>query len=62
MNWWKTFLASKNEEAYEEIIAMSRNNDDKSGNLIDFAYFKENCRLNVTDLSQQTKLKDLNKF
>ena len=41
---------------------MSRNNDDKSGNLIDFAYFKENCRQNVTDLSKQTKLKDLNKF
>ena len=37
---------------------MSRNNDYTTGNLLDFAYFKENYRLIATDLSKQTKLKD----
>ena len=48
----------KNEEAYEKIIEMSRNNDYTTGNLLDFAYFKENYRLIAIDLSKQTKLKD----
>ena len=52
-------LPVKNEEeAYEKIIEMSRNNDYTTGNLLDFAYFKENYRLIATDLSKQTKLKD----
>ena len=33
-------------------------NDCTTGNLLDFAYFKENYRLIGTDLSKQTKLKD----
>ena len=37
---------------------MSNNNDYTTGNLSDFAYFKENYRLIATDLSKQTKLKD----
>ena len=37
---------------------MSRNNDYTTGNLLDFAYFKENYRLITIDLSKQTKLKD----
>ena len=37
---------------------MSNNNDYTTGNLLDFAYFKENYRLIATDLSMQTKLKD----
>ena len=37
---------------------MSRNNDYTSGNLLDFAYFKENYRLIAIDLSKQTKSKD----
>ena len=37
---------------------MSKNNDYTIGNLLDFAYFKENYRLIATDLSKQTKLKD----
>ena len=41
---------------------MSRNNDYKTGNLLDFAYFKENYRLIATDLSKQTNLKDLQKI
>ena len=46
------------EEAYEKIIEMSNNNDYTTGNLLDFAYFKENYKLIATDLSKQTKLKD----
>ena len=53
-------LPVKNEEeAYEKIIEMSNNNDYTTGNLLDFAYFKENYRLIATDLSKQTKLKSL---
>ena len=51
-------LPVKNEEeAYEKIIEMSRNNDYTTGNLLDFAYFKKNYRLIAIDLSKQTKLK-----
>ena len=46
------------EEAYEKIIEMSNDNDYATGNLVDFAYFKENYKLIATDLSKQTKLKD----
>ena len=46
------------EEAYEKTIDMSNNNDYTTGNLLEFAYFKENCRLIAIDLSKQTKLKD----
>ena len=38
---------------------MSRNNDYTTGNLLHFAYFKENYRLIAIDMSIQTKLKDL---
>ena len=38
---------------------MSNNNDYTSGNLFDFGYFKESYKLIATDLSKQTKLKDL---
>ena len=37
---------------------MSNNNDYKTGNLLDFRYFKENYKLIATDLSKQTKSKD----
>ena len=52
-------LPVKNEEeAYKKIIYMSNNNDFTIGNLLYFAYFKENYRLIVIALSKQTKLKD----
>ena len=52
-------LSIKNEEeAYGQIIDMSNNNDYMTGNLLDFAYYKENYRLIAIDLSKQTKLKD----
>ena len=37
---------------------MSNNNDYTTGNLLDFAYYKENYRLIAIDLSKQTKIKD----
>ena len=46
------------EETYETIIEMSKNNDYTTGNLSDFAYFKEHCRLIAIDLSKQTKLNE----
>ena len=46
------------EEAYEKIIEISNNNDYTTGNLLDFAHYKENDRLIAIDLSKQTKLKD----
>ena len=52
-------LSVKNEEeAYENIMDMSNNNDCTTGNLLDFVYFKENYKLIAIDLSKQTKLKD----
>ena len=44
--------------AYERIIEMRRNNDYKTGNLLDFAYFKSNYRLIAIDLGKRIKLKD----
>ena len=50
-------LPVKNEEeAYE--IDMSNNNEYSTGNLLDFAYFKENYKSIAIDLSKQTKFKD----
>ena len=37
---------------------MSNNKHYTTGNLLDFAYFKEKYRLIAIDLSKQTKLKD----
>ena len=52
-------LSIKNEEeAYEKIVDMSNNNGYTTGNLLDFAYNKENYRLIAIDLSKQTKTKD----
>ena len=56
------FPVKNQEEAYENIIEMSRNNDYTTSKSLDFAYFKENYRLTAIDLSKQTKLKDCNKL
>ena len=56
------FLVKNEEEAYESIIEMSRNNDSTTGNLLDFAYFKENYRLIAFNLNNKTKLKDPQKI
>ena len=42
----------------KKVIEMNNNNDYTTGSLLDFDYFKENYRLNATDLSKQIKLKD----
>ena len=56
-------LPVKNEEeAYEKVIDISNNNDYTTGNLLDFPYFKENCKLLAIDFSKQTKLKDTQKI
>ena len=40
------------------LIIISNNNDYMTGNLLDFAYYKENYRLIAIDLSKQAKIKD----
>ena len=53
------YLPVKNEEeAGKKFMDISNNNDYTTGNLLDFAYFKENYKLIAIDLSKQTKLKD----
>ena len=44
------------EEAYEAIIEMSKNNDYTTGNLLDYEYFKDHCKLIAIDLSKQIEL------
>ena len=39
-------------------MSMSKINDYTTGNLLDFAYFKENYKPIAIDLSKQTKIKD----
>ena len=52
-------LPIKNEkETYEKIVDMSNNNNYMIGNLIDFAHYKENCKLIAIDLSKEAKIKD----
>ena len=41
---------------------MSRNNDYTTGNLFDFAYFKENYRLIAINLSKKIKLTDFQRI
>ena len=46
------------EEAYEEIIEMSKNNDYTTGNLLDYEYFKDHYKLIAIDLSKQIELEN----
>ena len=49
----------KNEEdAYETIIEMSKNNDYTTGNLLDYEYFKDHYKLIARDLSKQIELEN----
>ena len=41
------------EEAYEKIIDISRNNEFTTGNLLDYDYFKKHYKLIAIDLSKQ---------
>ena len=44
------------EEAYEKIIDISRNNEYTTGNLLDYDYFKKYYKLIAADLSKQQVL------
>ena len=46
------------EEAYEEIIEMSKNNDFTKDNLLDYEYFSKHCKLIAIDLSKQIELEN----
>ena len=46
------------EEAYENIIDISRNNEYATGNLLDYDYFKKYYKLIAIDLSKQKVLQE----
>ena len=46
------------EEAYEKIIDIGRNNEYTTGNLLDYDYFKKHCKLIAIDLSKQQVLQE----
>ena len=46
------------EEAYEKIIYISRNNEFATGNLLDYDYFKKHYKLIAIDLSKQQVLQE----
>ena len=46
------------EEAYEKIIDISRNNEYTTGNLLDYDYFKKYYKLIAVDLSKQQVLQE----
>ena len=52
-------LPIKNEEeTYEKIIVISRNNEYTTGNLLDYDYFKKHYKLIAIDLSKQQVLQE----
>ena len=50
--FFEIFVKDK-EEAYEAIIEMSRNNDYRTGNLLNYQFFKDHYKLIVIALSKQ---------
>ena len=50
------------EEAYEQIIDISRNNEYTTGNLLDYNYFKKYYKLTAIDLSKQQVLQENEDF
>ena len=46
------------EEAYEKIIDISRNNEYTTGNLLDYDYFRKHYKLIAIDLSKQQALQE----
>ena len=46
------------EEAYEKVIDISRNNEYTTGNLLDYDYFKKHYKIIAIDLSQQQELQE----
>ena len=46
------------EEAFEAIIEMTKNNDYRTGNLLDYEYFKDQYKLIAIDLCKQIELEN----
>ena len=46
------------EETYEQIIEMGRNNDYTTGNLLDYEYFSKDHKLIAIDLNKQIELEN----
>ena len=46
------------EETFEQIIEMGRNNDYTTGNLLDYEYFSKHYKLIAIDLSKQIELEN----
>ena len=46
------------EEAYEKIIDITKNNEHATGNLLDYDYFKKYYKLITIDLSKQQVLQE----
>ena len=52
-------MSMKNEEeTYEQIIEMGRNNDYTTDNLLDYEYLSKHYKLIATDLSKQIELEN----
>ena len=58
----KVLPVKNEEEAYEKMIEMSNNNDYTTGNVLDLAYFKQNCKLIAIDLRNKLNQKTYNKL
>ena len=52
------FPIKNEEEAYEKVIDISRNNEYTTGNLLDYDYFKKYYKLIAIDLSKQQVLQE----
>ena len=46
------------EETYQQIIEMGRNNDYTTGNLLDYEYILKHYKLVAVDVSKQIELED----
>ena len=51
-------IKTEEEEAYEKIIDVNRNNEYTTGNLLDYDYFKKYYKLIAIDLSKQQVLQE----
>ena len=51
-------LVKNNEEAYEKIMSISKNNDYITGNLLDYEYFSRHYKIFAIDLSKQIELEN----
>ena len=57
--FFETPVKNEEEEAYEQIIELSKNNDYTTGNFLNCEYFKDHYQLIAIDLSKQIELENL---